>query len=359
WAATDNYMIVDAGEIGSLNGGHGHADTLSFELAAGGRPILVDSGTYTYNESKDLRDYFRSSEAHNTLTIDEKSSSEAGGKFSWETKAVPSVKNWLSEDRFDFFEGSHDGYQRLENSPATHTRSILFLKNDYWIMRDFVETAGKHSYKQNFNFDRKTRPEIRNLNGLDYVSETNSQGFGLELFTFGDNGNWRIKDGWVSNCYGDRDKAPLVQYVSKGVGPQEFFTFMVPNEKGFEKPEVIETTVEGGRAFVVNYRNYSDLFVFADGDGQIIRTEFFNTDFRFLWARMSPDDRLPEEFVLINGSNFSLDGRVVVQDPKGLDYAIARRFGDKLYVRTPKNVFNVSLPKNQSNTYILKTDMEE
>ena len=33
-------------------------------------------------------------------------------------------------------------------------------------------------------------------------------------------------------------KQLLMQYVSKGVGPQEFFTFMVPNENGFEKPEV-------------------------------------------------------------------------------------------------------------------------
>jgi len=359
WAETDNYLLVDAGEVGSLNGGHGHADTLSFELAAGGRPILVDSGTYTYNESKDLRDYFRSSQAHNTLTIDERSSSETGGKFSWETKAEPKVNSWLSQDRFDFFEGSHDGYNRLGETPTKHTRSILFLKNDYWIMRDFVDTLGEHSYQQNFNFDSKTSPVIKNLNGVDYISETNSRGFGLELFTFGDNGKWNRKDGWVSKCYGKRTKAALMQYVSKGVGPQEFFTFMVPNENGFEKPEVVETTVAGGRAFVVNYRDYSDLFVFADGDGQLIRTEFFNTDFRFLWARMSPGDRLPEEFVLINGNNFSLDGRVVVEDPQGLDYAIARRFGDKLYVRTPKNVFNVSLPKNKRNSYILKTDMAE
>ena len=306
-----------------------------------------------------MRDYFRASEAHNSLTIDGKSSSEPGGKFSWESKADAKLNSWLSEDRFDFFEGAHDGYQRLEESPATHTRSILFLKNDYWIMRDFVDTLGEHDYKQNFNFDSKTSPIIKNLNGLDYVSETNSRGFGLELFTFGDNGTWNRKDGWVSNCYGKRTKAALMQYVSKGVGPQEFFTFMVPNEKGFEKPEVVETEVAGGRAFVVNYRDYSDLFVFADGNGQLIRTEFFNTDFRFLWARMSPGDRLPEEFVLINGNNFSLDGRVVVDDPNGLDYAIARRFGDKLYVRTPKNVFNVSLPKTQRKRFILKTDMEE
>ena len=346
WSESDNYLIVDAGEIGSLNGGHGHADTLAFQMATNGKSILLDSGTYTYNSSKALRDYFRSSEAHNTLTIDDKSSSKAGGKFSWDIKAKPTLYSWLSQNRFDFFEASHDGYQRLKESPATHTRSILFLKNDYWIMRDFVGTKGEHSYSLNFNFDSESSPVVKNSNDLQYVSEINSSGFGLDIFTFGDNGKWEEKDSWVSNCYGNRAKSKVIQYKSVGKGPQEFFTFMIPSEIRYEKPEVFETDVDGGRAFVLNYRNYNDLFVFSDGDGEIIRTEFFNTDFRFLWARLSPGDNLPEEFVLIDGNNFSLDGRVILEEPKKLDFAIARRFGNKLYIRTSKNVFNVSLPRN-------------
>ena len=43
------------------------------------------------------------------------------------------------------------------------------------------------------------------------------------------------------------------------------------------------------------YRGYQDLFVFADGE-QPVRTEFFDTDFRFLWARLSEGERLPEEY---------------------------------------------------------------
>ena len=359
WSSTDNYLMVDAGEVGSLNGGHGHADTLSIELAVGGKTLLVDSGTYTYHKSKELRDSFRSSLAHNTLTIDEKSSSQVGAKFSWESRAEAKLHSWVSQDRFDFFEGSHNGYKRLENSPAEHTRSILFLKNDYWIMRDFVNTAGKHSYQQNFHFNTKTNPEIQNADDqTNAVYEIDEEGVGLGLFTFGDNGKWQRKEGWISDSYGRRKSAPIIRYNSKGTGPQEFFTFMVPNEAGFAKPEVVETTVLNGRAFVINYRDYQDLFVFADGNGELVRTEFFNTDFSFLWARLSKGDELPEEFVLINGSNFTLSNRVVVQDPNKLDFAIARRFGKKLYVRTSKDVFSVSIPTNKSQTYIMKNTPE-
>ncbi len=358
WSEDDNYLMIDAGEVGSLNGGHGHADTLSFELAVGGRTILVDSGTYTYHKSKELRNFFRSSVAHNTLTIDGKSSSEFGSIFSWDSMANAEVDSWISQDRFDFFEGSHDGFKHLENSPADYKRSILFLKNDYWIMRDFVKTVGEHEYQQNFHFAPDANPAIESIeNGGWCVSEAPENEIGLRLFTFGDNGSWHRKDSWISRCYGERINAPFLRYVSSGIGPQEFLTFMLPTEPGFALPEVFETEVSGGRAFVINYRDYQDLFVFADGE-QIIRTELFNTDFRFLWARMSAGEKLPEEFVLIKGRNFTLGGREIVNYPNPLEFATARRFGNRLNVRTSESVFSVSLPQTNSRTYILKSTPE-
>ncbi len=358
WTKDDNFLVIDSGEVGALKGGHGHADTLSFELAVGGRTLLVDSGTYTYHKSKEIRDFFRSSVAHNTLTIDEKSSSQFGGKFDWENRAEASVTQWISQERFDFFDGSHNGYRRLENSPADYSRSVLFLKNDYWIMRDYVKSAGEHSYQQNFHFDPETNPLIENIEGgKSCVTEHSNNDVGLRLFTFGDNGIWQRKESWISNCYGERTNAPFLRYVSKGVGPQEFFTFMIPTEVGFYKPEVFETEVIGGRAFVIKYRDYNDLFVFADGE-QVVRTEFFNTDFEFLWARLGIGDDLPEEFVLINGKNFSLGEREIVNHPNNLEFATARRFGNKLNVRTSESVLSVSLPQKHSKTYILKSTPE-
>lgn len=358
WDSTDNFLLIDGGNLGSLSGGHSHADNLSIDLAAGGRTILVDPGTYTYHESKELRDYFRSTSAHNTVCMNQESSSEPGGKFSWQTTAQSKVNSWISQDRFDFFEGSHDGYTRFEQ-PATHNRSILFLKNDYWIMRDYVETKGENEYGLNFHFNVETNPEIEGAeNGSFCINETPTDEVGIKLATFGDNGSWQRKESWVSPCYGKRVNAPFLRFVSKGIGSQEFFTFMMPTDQGFKAPEVFETQVFGGRAFVIKYRDYNDLFVFSDGNGQPIRTEFFDTNFRFLWARLSEGESMPEEFVMVDGTQFTLGEREVVNYPNRLKFAIARRLGNKLNVRTSESVFSVSLPQKRSSTYILKNSLQ-
>jgi hypothetical protein len=358
WDSTDNFLLIDGGNMGGLSGGHSHADNLSIEVVAGGRTILVDPGTYTYHESKELRDYFRSTSAHNTLTINDISSSEPGGTFNWKTTANSKVSSWISQDRFDFFEGSHDGYQRLDD-PATHTRSILFLKNDYWIMRDLVETLGEHEYGLNFHFNTQTEPQIEGAeNGSICVNEMPGDEVGIKLVTFGDNGGWQRKESWVSTCYGKRVNAPFLRFNTKGVGSQEFFTFMMPTDACFYPPEIFETEVFGGRAFVIKYRDYNDLFVFTDQNGHSIRTEFFDTNFRFLWARLSEGENLPEEFVMVDGTNFVLNGREVVNYPKRLKFASARRLGNKLNVRTNESVFSVSLPQKKSTTYILKNSLQ-
>src|SRR5262249_50807532 len=98
WSGTDNVMLIDCGEIGALSGGHGHADTLSIVVAAHGKPLLVDPGTYTYHEAKKIRDQFRSSMAHNTLVVDGASSSKPGRTFNWTSRAEATAEEWIAED---------------------------------------------------------------------------------------------------------------------------------------------------------------------------------------------------------------------------------------------------------------------
>jgi len=334
----DNYLIVDCGEVGSLSAGHGHADALSIEVAVHGKTLLVDSGTYTYHESRDLRDYFRSSTAHNTVAVDEVSSSEPGNTFGWKTRAEAARHAWISEDRFDFFEGSHNGYERLAD-PAKHTRSILFLKGDYWIMRDLVETAGEHEFSLHFHFNRELRPVIGR--GGRWVGDENHR-----LFAFGDNGSWQQKESWISNHHGNKVNAPFLRFLSSGQGTQEFFTFILPVDRAIPPPDVSEVFTHAGRAFVVKYAGYTDVFVFNDEKGQVVETGMFDSNFRYSWARLNEDEALPDELVLIDGSRFRIGDHEILKEAD-VAYAAVRRLGRELYFKTDKVRRTASLDKRQ------------
>lgn len=58
------HLIVSGNALGGST--HDHADTLSFELFFGGRPLLVDGGKYGYQDDA-WRRYFTSDRAHNTV----------------------------------------------------------------------------------------------------------------------------------------------------------------------------------------------------------------------------------------------------------------------------------------------------
>lgn len=344
WRSTDNYLLVDCGALGGSSSGHGHADALAIDLVVGGKSMLMDAGTYTYHESEEIRNEFRSTSAHNTLEIDKTSQSEPGGKFSWKSKAESKLRKWISHPRFNFFEGNHNGYHRLR-APAGHRRSILFLKNDYWIMRDFVKTPGTHQYNLNFNFSPGAFPKIEVAENCgSFVDNYSSGGVGVRIFTFGDNGAWETSKTSMSTKFGSREESKRMSFASKAKGIQEFFTFMLPYDNSDSKPEAFETEVANGRAFAIRNGQYIDLLVFGDGES-IVRTEFFDSNFRWLWARMNLDDELPEEFVLIGGKYFSFDGREILNHPKVLNFATARRFGKQFNLRTSDSVISTSLSK--------------
>ena len=150
WDSDSNYLLVDCGPHGVMNCGHAHADALAIELAAHGKTILIDPGTLTYTGSAELRDLFRSTAMHNALTIDGVSSSVPAGPFKWNHVAKCTTHCWHDHPGFTYFEGSHDGYTRLED-PATHTRSLLFVNREYWFMLDRVDAQGEHECVVHFH----------------------------------------------------------------------------------------------------------------------------------------------------------------------------------------------------------------
>jgi hypothetical protein len=123
-------VFVDAAPLGyGPIAAHGHADCLSFVFSVDGQPVFIDSGTYDYFSHPALRDYFRTTAAHNTVEIDGESQSEMQGPFLWGRRATPSVLSWRDLEVTSELEAEHDGYRRLPD-PVTHRRKLVLHKEN-------------------------------------------------------------------------------------------------------------------------------------------------------------------------------------------------------------------------------------
>lgn len=138
-------MLVDSGPLGFLSlAAHGHADALSIYLSVGGHEFLIDPGTYAYHTQQKWRDYFRGTSAHNTIRIDKVDQSVSGGNFMWIKHAHACCDEFLIKEDQVLFNGSHDGYTRLDD-PVTHQRKIVLDKrNKIFEIEDTLRCDAEH-----------------------------------------------------------------------------------------------------------------------------------------------------------------------------------------------------------------------
>lgn len=308
WSATANYLLFDCGPHGVANCGHAHADALSIELAAQGRTLLVDPGTFTYTGGKEMRDWFRSSVAHNTLTVDRKSSSISADTFSWKTATPCERTAWIDHKRFTYVSGTHGGYEHLAK-PGRHTRSILFLKHDYWLLQDRVEISGRHQIDQWFHFDSDASPNI------------------LQIMSFADGGCWTQEEGWVSHCYGERVPAPVLVFSASAENYFEITTFLVPRPlMGTARAEVEQIDVTDGRGFEVRHGSSRDLVIIRDERRLgLARTSSVVSDFECAWMRFVDDRAAPEEMLLLGGRALEFGGQKIVESSERVEYSWLRK----------------------------------
>ncbi len=137
----EHCLIVDTKPHGAPLFGHSHAAALAIDLSVHGVSLLVDPGTGAY--VGEPRRHFRSTAAHNTVTIDGRDSSEQFAAFKWKRVAPTQLVGFRAGRAAAWVCAFHDGYTRLDD-PVRHRRSILRLARHYWLMFDTLEAAGTH-----------------------------------------------------------------------------------------------------------------------------------------------------------------------------------------------------------------------
>jgi hypothetical protein len=298
-----------------MNCGHAHADALAVHVVAGGRPALVDAGTYTYPGPE--RQEFRHSRAHNTVTVDGESSSTPAGPFTWGHVAESRLRAWESHPTADFFEGEHDGYRRLADA-ATHRRAVLFVKGGYWVVRDRLEAAGRHELAARWHCApgltaHPAGPDVVDLRGAD--------GPVLRIAAFGE-GRLEVGEGWVSRAYGTREASAVLSYTQSGIGAQDVITFLLPSAEADTLAAVRRVDARGGLAFAVGRPGGDDLLLL--GDGSRIDADAVETDAELAWVRRAHDGGVGECLV-VRGSYLRVGGQDVLRAPGRAPWLFAER----------------------------------
>jgi len=133
WTENATYLFVDFGRFGPLGASHSHSDITNIIFSYNGKNIIIDSGNYSYNRSWKERKYFRSSMAHNILSINNKNQAQSIGWFSWEKK--PKIKRKVNLKNSEIeLSCIHNGYQGF-----LVERQVITNKNlDELIIKDTV-----------------------------------------------------------------------------------------------------------------------------------------------------------------------------------------------------------------------------
>jgi hypothetical protein len=214
-----DHLVIDGGPHGYQNAGHAHADALSVTFSFRGTPLLIDPGTGCYTSDADLRERFRSTALHNTVTIDGRPSSVPSGPFHWAHVANCRVRRWQTADAFDFFDGVHDGYH-----PLTHRRCVLSLHGDLLIVADIVDGSGRHAVTTHWHIDpgwsvsaQDSRATFRRRG--QHVGMVVADG-NIEAFT----ADQQAGLGWHSPAYGRVEPATTLRIARQGVLPMSVLT---------------------------------------------------------------------------------------------------------------------------------------
>ena len=290
-----------------MNCGHAHADALSFELAAGGGPILVDPGTCTYADPA-LRDAFRSAAVHNAVTIDGLGASEPSSGFQWQRWADAHCTRWEVGERFSMVAGElmDLGGSRVE---GRHRRAVLFAHGSGWLIDDRVAgTTGKAWLR----FQCAPGAVLRHGRHSDYllwarVEIETAPARALDIIAVGPQLVARVAAGRVSPVYGRCEDAPA--WIIEAPVPAHILTILLPTGVGAAPPQIRREPDEHGRILQLKARGVTHQI--GAGEGSPFRVGTLETDARMVWRRSGDQEgvvAVDARWVAVGGNELPMPG---------------------------------------------------
>ncbi|MFC2110628.1 heparinase II/III family protein, partial [Bacteroidota bacterium] len=176
WKKNDKMLVVSAG-LDKDKPDHQHGDMLGIQAMANGKVILPN-----YQVRYSLKDLglFKNSLVKNVALVDDElqgkkyTSNQGGSGFGkFKNLPQPTTIGWTINNTLDFYAGSHDGF---ENIGVKYSRQIVYIKNDFWIVKDNFSSKKAHNYKQVWqgHYSHENAPNL--------LRSTFDNGTGLDIY---------------------------------------------------------------------------------------------------------------------------------------------------------------------------------
>lgn len=222
WGVDATEMIVKAGPKAFW---HCQPDNGTFELWFNGKNLFPDSGSYVYAGNDEVmkeRNWFRQTNVHNTLTLDDKNLET--------TQSV--TRLWNPDGDTPVLVTENQSYKDLK-----HRRSIFFVHKTYFVIVD--EAVGNAKGTVNLNF-QMPKGEIENSREDMHFLTKFEDGSNMKLQCFGSAGmSMKKYPGWCSTAYRKRYKRMRVAFnVWKKNDPVRYITVIYPVKKSSDAPSL-------------------------------------------------------------------------------------------------------------------------
>ena len=314
-AESGQQLLIDAGPQGPGRAGHGHADALSLTLASNGQMLLMDPGTLEYVGPTDKdRAAYRGTAAHNTLRVDGVDQAEPAGPFAWTALPTVQAECWTAGRSFNFFVGSHNGYERLP-SPVTHRRYVFHRKSRFWLVRDVAEGDGKHSLELFWHLG----PTLSPISARDYVFRNNQESLAL-LSARGHGWSQSAHRGYWSPSYGRQERAMVLSFSKVTNLPAEFVTLLLSHasvQTGIGQLESMPVGT-GARGYRYAVSGEEHCFLFPERSGAwAVGAWTSDASFLYWWMNRKLGQRM---LIAIGGTFVECSGARVLSSAVQFDY---------------------------------------
>ena len=205
WKTKDKMLIISAG-LDDKKPDHQHGDMLGVQVMANGYAVLPN---YQVRYSLPDYEFFKNSMVKNVALVDDemqgkeyKGNRGGSGFGKFHNLPNPRVIRWQTGSDEDVFIGSHDGF---ENVGVKYSRQVIFVDDDFWIVKDNFTSEEVHAYKQVWqghysidknpelirsSFSNGSGLDILQLNGADKIEQDGTRGKGWSVFINEDETNY-------------------------------------------------------------------------------------------------------------------------------------------------------------------------